>query len=257
MTRFVGGGVTKGEFWTSVFSIAVLGVAGYCIYQLVTWMIDDIGWIYVSIIGGLAVVSIGTSIAIGTMYSDYDRGRHWKRMDSRDLSEKKEEVANLNKIIADKDRVIKDKDKIIKDLKSSETQFRSLEKNADDEISRLSKSIKKNRAEYLDSATAQEHISALGKKLNSESMISDDYYVAAMTKLLDFMPHLVGRIRSLTYASPDMKRIDRYDEVLSKYNEKIKKYRESDMGDDEKEDAIDAMKNLRNQEIANLTELGQ
>ncbi len=58
--------------------------------------------------------------------------------------------------------------------------------------------------------------------------------------------------KSLSFVSAEEQRINQYDAIVRLYSRKIQKLRSSDMDEEEQQDAIDAMRRLRDREIAEL-----
>ena len=65
----------------------------------------------------------------------------------------------------------------------------------------------------------------------------------------EVFPDELYRFRDLSYVSEEAKRIAQYDSILSLYSEKIAKLRARDMNEEDREEAIYAMKRLRDKEI--------
>lgn len=65
-------------------------------------------------------------------------------------------------------------------------------------------------------------------------------------------PDSFGDAKSLSFVSAEEQRINQYDAIVRLYSQKIQKLRSSDMDEEEQQDAIDAMRRLRDREIAEL-----
>ena len=57
------------------------------------------------------------------------------------------------------------------------------------------------------------------------------------------------RDRSLAHTSEEHKRVAQYETILQLYNQKIAKLRAQELDEEDKEEAIQAMKRLRDREI--------
>jgi hypothetical protein len=65
----------------------------------------------------------------------------------------------------------------------------------------------------------------------------------------EVFPDELTRFRDLSYVSEEAKRIAQYDSILSLYSDKIAKLRAREMNEEDREEAIYAMKRLRDKEI--------
>lgn len=66
---------------------------------------------------------------------------------------------------------------------------------------------------------------------------------------IDCFPTMKDEVQALAHASEEHKRVAQYETILQLYNQKIAKLRAQDMDEEDKEEAIQAMKRLRDREI--------
>ncbi len=78
---------------------------------------------------------------------------------------------------------------------------------------------------------------------------ASQYLSWIITTAHEVFPDELARFRDLSYVSEEAKRIAQYDSILSLYSDKIAKLRARDMNEEDREEAIFAMKRLRDKEI--------
>lgn len=117
----------------------------------------------------------------------------------------------------------------------------------------------KTLQETLKTATPEEITQELQQRLLELSgyapkgggvpLLASEYLVRIINTAHEVFPDELYRFRDLSYVSEEAKRIAQYDSILSLYSEKIAKLRARDMNEEDREEAIYAMKRLRDKEI--------
>ena len=92
---------------------------------------------------------------------------------------------------------------------------------------------------------------ALNQPHESQSAKSDvmELVLEIIDRFRQVHPDRFVQLKALAYVSEDRKRIEQYETILNEYNIKIARLRAQNMDDEDKEEAIQAMKRLRDREI--------
>lgn len=118
--------------------------------------------------------------------------------------------------------------------------------------------LKNLASEFGQNCTVQEAFKALDetvkRKGGLEKLDADGMSLLAklMRDIRETAPDSFGDAKSLSFVSAEEQRINQYDAIVRLYSQKIQKLRSSDMDEEEQQDAIDAMRRLRDREIAEL-----
>lgn len=118
--------------------------------------------------------------------------------------------------------------------------------------------LKNLASEFGQNCTVQEVFKALDetvkRKGGLEKLDADGMSLLAklMRDIRETAPDSFGDAKSLSFVSAEEQRINQYDAIVRLYSQKIQKLRSSDMDEEEQQDAIDAMRRLRDREIAEL-----
>jgi len=113
-------------------------------------------------------------------------------------------------------------------------------------------------SEFGQNCTVEEAFKALDETVKRtgglEKLDADGLSLLAklMRDIRETAPDSFGDAKSLSFVSAEEKRINQYDAIVRLYSQKIQKLRASDMDEEEQQDAIDAMRRLRDREIAEL-----
>lgn len=113
-------------------------------------------------------------------------------------------------------------------------------------------------SEFGQNCTVQEAFKALDVMVNRQGGLEklDAGGMSLLAKLMRDIrvtaPDSFDDAKSLSFVSAEEQRINQYDAIVRLYSQKIQKLRASDMDEEEQQDAIDAMRRLRDREIAEL-----
>lgn len=106
--------------------------------------------------------------------------------------------------------------------------------------------------EHLDANSLTEELNSRLEGLRKEAHPDDDpdvYIKWIIETAKRHHPDSLDRFRDLAYVSKEQERIVQYHTIIGLYNEKIAKIRKQEMDEEDQEEAIIAMKRLRDREI--------
>lgn len=86
----------------------------------------------------------------------------------------------------------------------------------------------------------------------SDQEVSRKHISSLVETILQSFPDFETEIKPFAYVTEEQKRIAQYEAIISLYNEKISSLREKTMDEEDREEAIIAMKRLRDREIDTL-----
>jgi hypothetical protein len=169
----------------------------------------------------------------------------------RTIGELKEQIIKQREIISQRDSAY---EKLSKEMGSSQQQ-QDQERLARDALETRLHNLS---TEFGMNCTVDEAFKALSATVGREGGLEkmDGSGLSLLAKLMRDIrttaPDSFGDAKSLSFVSAEEQRINQYDAIVRLYSQKIQKLRSSDMDEEEQQDAIDAMRRLRDREIAEL-----
>lgn len=139
-------------------------------------------------------------------------------------------------------------------LKDTSSAHTALQRQYD----QVAKRLADVSTEFAKNCTLEEAFSSVKQTLarqgKSETLDADSLSVLAelMREIREKSPDGFSDAKSLSFISAEEQRINQYDAIVRLYSRKIQKLRSSELDEEEQQDAIDAMRRLRDREIAEL-----
>jgi hypothetical protein len=174
------------------------------------------------------------------------------------LSQSQREVESLHKQLATSQSSTSDVQRALTEAQRSQGNTEKQLQQEKAARSAVETRLKNLASEFGQNCTVHEAFKALDetvkRKGGLEKLDADGMSLLAklMRDIRETAPDSFGDAKSLSFVSAEEQRINQYDAIVRLYSQKIQKLRSSDMDEEEQQDAIDAMRRLRDREIAEL-----
>lgn len=174
------------------------------------------------------------------------------------VSQAQGELEKLRQQLASTQSLSSDKDQALAEVQA---RYAALTQELEQEQatrSDVEKRLKNLASEFGQNCTVEEAFKVLDttvtragglQKLNGDGL---SMLAKLMRDIREAAHDTFSDAKSLSFVSAEEKRINQYDAIVRLYSQKIQKLRASDMDEEEQQDAIDAMRRLRDREIAEL-----
>lgn len=174
------------------------------------------------------------------------------------LSQSQREVESLHKQLAVSQDSTSDVEKALAEAQRSQGNIEKQLQQEKAARSAVETRLKNLASEFGQNCTVHEAFKALDETVKRKGGLEklDPDGMSLLAKLMrdirETAPDSFGDAKSLSFVSAEEQRINQYDAIVRLYSQKIQKLRSSDMDEEEQQDAIDAMRRLRDREIAEL-----
>lgn len=197
-----------------------------------------------------------------------ERDADWQnqlRAKAEALRQKEAELEDANQRVAALEVELKDTKEVLDEMgrdfvagqaaqKANRTAYEKLQ----GELNAVTKRLANVSTEFAKNCTLDEAFSSVKQSLerlgSSDTLDSESLTILSelMREVRAKAPDGFSDAKSLSFVSAEEQRINQYDAIVRLYSRKIQKLRSSELDEEEQQDAIDAMRRLRDREIAEL-----
>lgn len=209
----------------------------------------------------------GNWIASGTIENDIkneasEEAGKWYRKIVADAKEAFENYKKLNITLRDLRQELEEKIKLKQDIEKLQLSHDILEKHFNglvNDVKFYKEQLKAKEDKIFEEMSLHRQVSNVARTWadRADFQLTPGeplpVVVEAVEKILELyvekFPSHLGKLRSIAYASEEEKRVGQYESIINLYNQKISNIRGQDIDEEDREEAIIAMKRLRDREI--------